>query len=216
MRHHYERYWFESGRHCGGRRGRGFGMFFGGFGDRENFGMRRFRSGRKLASGDLQLLILALLAEKPRHGYEVIKAVEERSHGFYVPSPGMVYPALTFLEELGHASVEEEGSKKLYHITDSGRAFLSENQATADAMLEQLAWFGEKMDHVRQAFAGDDTESRAQAGEDYRSRHRWSSELWDARRELRSALAEALGKGLEEQRRVASILREAAQKIRGE
>jgi len=191
-------------------------MFFGGFGDRENFGMRRFRSGRKLASGDLQLLILALLAEKPRHGYEVIKAVEERSHGFYVPSPGMVYPALTFLEELGHASVEEEGSKKLYHITDSGRAFLSENQATADAMLEQLAWFGEKMDHVRQAFAGDDTESRAQGGEDYRSRHRWSSELWDARRELRSALAEALGKGLEEQRRVASILREAAQKIRGE
>jgi len=191
-------------------------MFFGGFGDRENFGMRRFRSGRKLASGDLQLLILALLAEKPRHGYEVIKAVEERSHGFYVPSPGMVYPALTFLEELGHASVEEEGSKKLYHITDSGRAFLSENQATADAMLEQLAWFGEKMDHVRQAFAGDDTESRAQAGEAYRSRHRWSSELWDARRELRSALAEALGKGLEEQRRVASILREAAQKIRGE
>ena len=190
-------------------------MFFGGFGDREDFGMRRFRSGRKLASGDLQLLILALLAEKPRHGYEIIKAVEERSHGFYVPSPGMVYPALTFLEELGHASVEEEGAKKLYHITDSGRAFLSENQGTADAMLEQLAWFGEKMDHVRQAFAGDDADAREQ-GEDYRSRHRWSSELWAARRELRSELAAAIGKGPEEQRRVARILKEAVQRIRGE
>jgi DNA-binding PadR family transcriptional regulator len=215
MRRRFEEYGCEGRRHCGGRRGRGYGMFFGGFGDREHFGMRRFRSGRKLASGDLQLLILALLAEKPRHGYEIIKAIEERSRGFYVPSPGMVYPALTFLEELGQASVEEEGSKKLYHITDSGRAFLSENQATADAMLEQLAWFGEKMEHVRQAFSANETESREQ-GEDYRSRHRWSSELWDARRELRAALAAAIGKGVDEQRRVARILKEAAQKIRGE
>jgi len=206
--HHFEEFWFDAGRRCGGRRARGFGMFFGGFGDRESFGMRRFRSGRKLASGDLQLLILALLAEKPRHGYEIIKAVEERSHGFYVPSPGMVYPALTFLEELGYASVEEEGAKKLYKISDSGSAFLAENRTTADAMLEQLAWFGERMDHVRQAFAGE-------RDEDPRSRRRWSSELWDARRELRSALAAAIDEGLEEQRRVAEILKEAAQKIRG-
>jgi len=120
----------------------------------------------------------------------------------------MVYPALTFLEELGYASVEEEGAKKLYKISDSGSAFLAENRTTADAMLEQLAWFGERMDHVRQAFAGE-------RDEDPRSRRRWSSELWDARRELRSALAAAIDEGLEEQRRVAEILKEAAQKIRG-
>ena len=69
-------------------------------------GGRAFGMGRKLASVDLQLLILGLLAEKPRHGYEIIKALDERSKGFYVPSPGMVYPALTYLEEIGHATVD--------------------------------------------------------------------------------------------------------------
>ncbi len=77
-------------------------------------GGRPFGMGRKLASVDLQLLILGLLAEKPRHGYEIIKALDERSKGFYIPSPGMVYPALTYLEEIGHATVEADGSRKLY------------------------------------------------------------------------------------------------------
>jgi len=80
--------------------------------------------GRKLASGDLQLLVLALLADKPRHGYEIIKALEERSKGFYTPSPGMVYPALTYLEEIGYATVAADGARKLYHITASGRRSL--------------------------------------------------------------------------------------------
>ena len=84
--------------------------------------------GRKLASADLQLLILELLAEKPRHGYEIIKALDERSKGFYAPSPGMVYPALTYLEEIGHATVETEGARKLYHITELGRAHLEEHR----------------------------------------------------------------------------------------
>ena len=83
-------------------------------------GGRPFGMGRKLASVDLQLLILGLLAEKPRHGYEIIKALDERSKGFYIPSPGMVYPALTYLEEIGHATVEADGSRKLYSITESG------------------------------------------------------------------------------------------------
>src|SRR6202035_618621 len=86
--------------HCIGRhRGHhGFGHFGRGF--MEGGGM-----GGKLASGDLQLLILKLLDEKSRYGYEIIKELDERSKGFYVPSPGMVYPALTYLEELGHAAV---------------------------------------------------------------------------------------------------------------
>ena len=80
-----------------------------------------------LASGDLQLIILALLSEKPRHGYEIIKQVEEHSSGAYTPSPGMVYPALTYLEEMGYAaSGVREGTKKLYRITETGTAYLNE------------------------------------------------------------------------------------------
>jgi hypothetical protein len=81
------------GRHHGGR---GFGHFMGALGR----GGPGFRTGRKLAAADLQLLILALLAEKPSHGYELIKELEERSGGFYSPSPGMIYPALTYIEEI--------------------------------------------------------------------------------------------------------------------
>jgi hypothetical protein len=94
---------------CAGRHGhrRGFGTFFDGAFDRGDVRWHGFRSGRKLGGDDLQLLILALLAEKPAHGYEIIKALSERSGGFYSPSPGMVYPALTYLEEIDYASVEE-------------------------------------------------------------------------------------------------------------
>ena len=100
-------------RHFAGRHGGPHGGFFGfghhfgeGFGPGGRGGPGGFGPGRKLGSADLQLLLLALLAEKPSHGYELIKALEERSSGYYSPSPGMVYPALTYLEELGHASVE--------------------------------------------------------------------------------------------------------------
>src|SRR5215468_10990528 len=110
---------------CAGRGGRhGFGGMRSGFFGRGGIGWHDFRAGRKLGSDDLQLLILALLAEKPAHGYEIIKALEERSAGFYAPSPGMVYPALTYLEEIGFASVEAEGAKKLYQITPEGREHL--------------------------------------------------------------------------------------------
>ena len=95
------------GRHHGGR---GLGRFGKGFMD-GGTGGRAFGMGRKLASVDLQLLILGLLADKPHHGYEIIKALDERSKGFYVPSPGMVYPALTFLEEIGHATIEADGNR---------------------------------------------------------------------------------------------------------
>ena len=71
-------------------------------------------SGRKLSSNDLQLLLLALLAEKPAHGYELIRALEERSGGAYAPSPGMIYPALTYLEELGHAEADGLATNATY------------------------------------------------------------------------------------------------------
>src|ERR1700682_4143311 len=133
-----------------------FGGFGAPFGHGVGLGGRGFFRGRKLGSGELQLVILALLEERPRHGYEIIKALEETSKGFYAPSPGMVYPALTYLEEVGYATVEAEGSKKLYRITDAGLARLNEDRALAEAVLAQLARIGGKMDRVRQAFAGDE------------------------------------------------------------
>src|ERR1700732_1823040 len=131
--HHRLHHFF--GRHHGGR---GFGHFGKGFMDSGDMGGRAFGMGRKLASVDLQLLILGLLADKPRHGYEIIKALDDRSRGFYVPSPGMVYPALTYLEEIGHATIEAEGTRKRYHITDAGREHLAENRTAADALLAQF------------------------------------------------------------------------------
>src|ERR1700734_4105560 len=119
-RHHFQAPHFgEHGRHghFGRRRG-----FLGGFG--EGFGGRGMRAGRMLASGGLQLIILALLSDKPRHGYEIIKAIEEHSSGIYTPSAGVVYPALTYLEEMGYASVEQDGNKKQYRITEAGTEHL--------------------------------------------------------------------------------------------
>jgi DNA-binding PadR family transcriptional regulator len=191
-----------------GRHGRRFGHFAGGgFGGGFGMGMggRAFRAGRRLASGDLQLVLLALLAEQPSHGYELIKALEERSGGFYSPSPGMIYPALTWLEEVGYASVIAEGAKKLYSITDAGREYLKENQDSAQAMLGQLAYVGQKMHRVREIFGafGEDEE-----GVD-------SEEIHAARRELKQALREKRGAPAEEKSRIAAILREAAGRIRG-
>ena len=172
-------------------------------------GGRGFGMGRKLASADLQLLIMGLLNEKPSHGYEIIKALEERSGGFYSPSPGMIYPALTYLEEIGYASVEAEGAKKLYRITEEGRAHLEQNRRVVDAIFAQLAWVGDKMEHVRRVFAGDET----RAGEE--GRRGWNSELNAARRAVRAALAQKIDAPEEEQRRVAEILERAAKEIGG-
>jgi DNA-binding PadR family transcriptional regulator len=207
------RYFRGHGDYCGGRHARrhGFGGLFGGVVGGRGFGWHSFRAGRKLGGDDLQLLVLALLADKPCHGYEIMKALEERSGGFYSPSPGMVYPALTYLEEIGYASVEAEGAKKLYRITDAGRAHLEQNRRVVDAIMAQLIWVSEKMEHVRRAFAGDE----AQAGEGEGRRRGWSVELNDARHALRAALAARCDASAEEQHRIAEILARAAREIHG-
>jgi DNA-binding PadR family transcriptional regulator len=115
-----------------------------------------FRAGRKLSSADLQLLLLALLGEKERHGYDLIKAIEERSKGFYVPSPGVIYPALTYLEEAGDVSAEAQGARKLYSLTDAGRARLEGERANVDELVSQLDELGRKMGRLREALGGDE------------------------------------------------------------
>jgi DNA-binding PadR family transcriptional regulator len=204
----------------GGFRSRGAWGRFGGLPGERGWGGERFARGRKFAAADLQLLILALLAEKPRHGYEIIKALDERSGGYYSPSPGMVYPALTYLEEIGRATVEAEGTKKLYSITADGRAHLEANRAAVDAILEELEWIGRRMDRVRELFfererasdAADDLDSPAAP----RSRHRGVlPELDAARRKLRTLLIRSFWSPADEQRRIARILERAADEILG-
>src|SRR3954463_3050023 len=96
---------------------------------------RRGRGGRFFDQGDLRLVILALLAEQPRHGYEIIKAIEERLGGAYAPSPGVVYPTLTWLEELGYAALAEgAGSKKLYSATPEGLEYLDQNKGQVEGL----------------------------------------------------------------------------------
>jgi DNA-binding PadR family transcriptional regulator len=97
-------------------------------------------SARVFDHGDLRLVITALLEEKPRYGYEIIKALEERVGEGYSPSPGVVYPTLTLLEEVGHATVGEAHSgRKLYTLTEEGKAYLQANRATVDAIFARIA-----------------------------------------------------------------------------
>jgi DNA-binding PadR family transcriptional regulator len=108
--------------------------------------------------GDLKYVILRLLAEKPRHGYEIIKELEERFGGAYSPSAGTVYPTLALLEDLGYASVTpEEGGKKVYSITPEGEKYLEENKSAVEDIFERISDFGssilsESMMEVNKAF----------------------------------------------------------------
>src|SRR6266536_690750 len=130
---------FGHGEGWGGRHGRGGGEMM--------------RAGRMLAQGDLRLIALALIAEQPRHGYEIIKVLEDKTAGWYSPSPGIVYPTLTYLEEAGYVTVQADGAKKLYSITEEGRAHLAGNQDFVDAVLARLAAIGEKATRIREHFA---------------------------------------------------------------
>jgi DNA-binding PadR family transcriptional regulator len=121
---------------------RGRGPFAGPFGDGERPFWRGRGPGRIFASADLRFLILDLIAEKPRHGYELIKAVEEKFGGAYSPSPGVIYPMLTLLEETGLATVTTEGTRKLYSITDEGKKELEQNRSAVEEILERMAAVG--------------------------------------------------------------------------
>src|SRR5258705_2948347 len=128
-------------RHCGSGRGEFGGGWRHGF--RGRGGPMRF-----FGAGDLRYVILQLISEKPSHGYEIIKSIQERLGGMYAPSPGVVYPMLTMLEEMGHATVVTEGARKLYTITEEGSKALAENKAQVDALFA-------RMDQVRGEQAGE-------------------------------------------------------------
>jgi len=128
------------GRHWRGRHGERWEGFEHGFGPGFGGGRERFFEG-----GHLQLVILQLIAEKPSYGYEIIKTIEERLSGGYAPSPGVVYPTLTLLEEEEFVTSSTEGNKKLYTVTEQGKEYLKANAATVKAI------FG-RMEQARKVF----------------------------------------------------------------
>ncbi|TPK92781.1 PadR family transcriptional regulator [Mesorhizobium sp. B2-4-12] len=190
-----------------GGRGGGFGSFGGRGGGGRGPG-DIFRAGRMLADGDLKLITLSLLAEAPRHGYDIIKALEERTSGIYSPSPGVVYPTLTFLEEAGYAVSSSEGNKKVFSITEAGQAHLADNREMIDSVLEHLERFGRKMAKAREWFGwNDDSEDRrggrSEARDEFRAiRHR-----------LRAALSDIIDAPAEKQAEAMSILEAAAEAL---
>src|SRR6188472_2035139 len=131
--------------------------FMSGFFGAEGRGRGRWRSGCMFEQGDLRYVVLRLLEEKPRHGYEIIKALEERFGGWYSPSPGTVYPTLQLLEDQGFVRVVETDGRKTYHITAEGEAFLDEHRDTIDEMFDRVRetvrdFAGGTMGELSQAF----------------------------------------------------------------
>ncbi len=123
------------------------------------FGPEWFRGGGRgrgprLERGDLRYALLSLLAQRPAHGYELIKGIEEQFAGFYSPSPGAVYPTLQLLEDQGFVTAETRDGRKTYTITDAGRAFLDENRETVEAVWrrfeEQRGWRGGPSPEMRE------------------------------------------------------------------
>ncbi len=110
------------------------------------------------------MIALALIAEQPRYGYEIIKLLEEKTAGWYSPSPGIVYPTLTYLEEAGYVTATSEGAKKLYAITNEGKAYLEENRNFVDAVLERMSAIGERARRIREHFARDEDGDERRGG----------------------------------------------------
>ena len=153
----------------------------------------RGRGRRMFDGGELRLVMLKLIADSPRHGYDLIREIEELTGGAYAPSPGVVYPTLTLLDEMGLTEEQRsEGAKKRFAVTDEGRRHLEENSEVVAALIERLSSLGGR----REEWAG--------------------SPVWRAVRNLRHAVGDRVGRGeLSEDtlHDVAALIDEVAQKI---
>lgn len=158
-------------------RGGGHGGHHGRFGD-GRFGGGRGGGGRFFEHGELRHVVLALLGEQPRHGYDIIRALEQRTGGAYSPSPGVIYPTLQLLEDVGHArQVKSKDDRNSYEITAEGRAFLDENAGRIADILARIDHAGrrhrsgapaimEAMDDLKSALrSGAETWTDADVGE---------------------------------------------------
>ena len=181
------------GRGPGSGRHRGPGFFGrGGRGPREEFGRG---GGRFFGPGDLRALLLWLIGQKPRHGYDLIKAVEQLVGGAYSPSPGSVYPILSLLEDIGQIeATPSEGGKKLFAITEAGRQVLKDEAAAIEGLLSRLRIMARTMGGMRPP-----------------------EEVFQAMQTLKMALAfHAAGWSEDETWRVSHILNRALAEIEGD
>jgi DNA-binding PadR family transcriptional regulator len=179
-----------------GMRGRGWGGSWGGGDWGAEFGGGGRRGGRRrvFESGELRLVLLRLIADQPRHGYDLIRAIEELTHGSYAPSPGIVYPTLTMLQDMGLiAEAEAEGARKAFSVTAEGLAELEEKGEEVEAVMSRLSDMGED-----QRKAGGGAPIKRAVGN-------LLAALWHR----------VTGEEMDEDRlhRIAAILDEAAQKI---
>jgi DNA-binding PadR family transcriptional regulator len=110
----------------------------------------------KLAQGDLRLIALALIAEAPRHGYEIVKLIEKKTADWHSPAPSILYPTLANLEEAGYLTASAD-PPRLFTITDDGRAYLKQNRDLADGVLDRLTALGERVSRWRRALGTDGT-----------------------------------------------------------
>ena len=162
-------------------------------------------TGRMLAQGELGLIMLALIAEQPRHGYEIIKLIEDKTDGWYSPSPGIVYPTLTYLEEAGHVTAQAEGARKLYAITADGRLHLQENRRAADIALDRLAAAATRFGRMRRI---------ADAEDDDRRGSKLPPLVRAALDNLRAVASERLGRDAEAEAKLVEVLARAAAELR--
>jgi DNA-binding PadR family transcriptional regulator len=174
-----------------GRRSGGWGPFHFEFDDSGFGGSRRGgrRSRRMFESGELRLVLLKLIADEPRHGYDLIRAIEDLTGGEYAPSPGVVYPTLTLLQDMG--LIEEasgEGPRKPFQVTDEGRAHLEEKADEVEALFDRLREFAPKESHHGGATIGRGIQNLMAAVRNRVSRVGWDEELTH---EITSILDEA-------------------------
>jgi DNA-binding PadR family transcriptional regulator len=168
----------------GGEGGGGFGR--GGFGRGRGgpFGGGPFGGGRGrrlFDAGALRLVVLGLIAEEPRHGYDIIKALEAKFQGAYSPSPGAIYPMLQMLEEADLVSSTADGNKRLFSITAQGKAYLDENRVELERINAQIGHVSERMG---EAALGDEFRSLAFAVKSRLRRGGWSAEQAEKARDI--------------------------------
>ncbi|CAO3417783.1 PadR family transcriptional regulator [Azospirillum doebereinerae] len=170
---------FGRGGHGHGRGGRGGGL--GGWGGGRERGERRV-----FDQGDLRLVLLGLIEEKPHSGYDLIKSIEDLVGGAYSPSPGVIYPTLTLLEEQGHIRVaSSEGNKKLYAITEEGAEALKASATTVAAIRERIA-------HARARHGGERSPQIVRAIENFKLALRLRLSRGDLTPERTQAIAAAI------------------------
>lgn len=176
------------------------------------------RAAKMLSADDLQLIILSLLERSPRHGYEIIKSLQEHSSGLYTPSPGVVYPALTYLEESGLAVSETQGSKRRFQITEAGAQYLATQRATADELNAQLARLGQRMAQFQRQYVEEEVTGEEWGGTARdQEKQEWrqiKTQFHDLKHEFKAAMLEKLHAPIEEKQRVLEILRRAIADIR--